>query len=138
MLGLGWVSSHPKNPKTRIFGWCNGGCYVIQEFFLNFFKNLTMCMTKLKVLVLTFPNFTDIFIALMSSFHISLLYLSLVHVVAIYVATNFTHMMSFFFFPCCIGTFVSCPNAMSCTCSYNLYYGYMFHDNILFFFLLLH
>jgi len=29
-LGLGWVSSHPKNPKTRFFEWCTGGCWVTQ------------------------------------------------------------------------------------------------------------
>jgi len=28
--------------------------------FLQVFKNLTLCMTKLRVLVLSFPDFTDI------------------------------------------------------------------------------
>jgi hypothetical protein len=32
--------------------------------FCRFFKNLTLCMTKLRVLVLSFPDFTDISIVL--------------------------------------------------------------------------
>jgi hypothetical protein len=30
-------------------------------FFAGFFLNLTLCMTKLRVLVLSFADFTDIF-----------------------------------------------------------------------------
>jgi len=29
-LSWGWVSSHPKNPKTGFFGWCTGECWVTQ------------------------------------------------------------------------------------------------------------
>jgi hypothetical protein len=32
-VGLGWVSSHLKNPKTRFFGWCTGGCWVTQAHY---------------------------------------------------------------------------------------------------------
>ncbi len=59
--GLGWVSSHFKNPKMKFFGQCTSGCWVTQALFCKFFLNLTLCMTKLKVLVLIFPNFMDIF-----------------------------------------------------------------------------
>jgi len=30
VLGLGWVSSHPKNPKMGFFGWCTNECSVTQ------------------------------------------------------------------------------------------------------------
>jgi hypothetical protein len=30
ILGLGCLSSHPKNPKIGFFGWCIGGCWVVQ------------------------------------------------------------------------------------------------------------
>jgi hypothetical protein len=35
-LGIGF---HPieKNPKTRFFGWCTGGCYVILAIVLSYF-----------------------------------------------------------------------------------------------------
>jgi hypothetical protein len=29
-VGSGWVSSHPKYPKTGFFGWCTSGCWVTQ------------------------------------------------------------------------------------------------------------
>ncbi len=94
-VGLGFIPS--KKSQNENFWMVQWWVLGHSSLFLNFFKNLTMCMTKLKVLVLIFPNFTDIFIASMSLLHISLLHLSLAHVVAIYVATIFTHMMSSFF-----------------------------------------
>jgi hypothetical protein len=53
-----WSRSGKKKDKVKLR---NGNV-----LFCRFFKNLTLCMTKIKVLVVSFPGFTDISIILKS------------------------------------------------------------------------